>query len=87
MVGQYPLGTLLLLSNGEVGVVYMTPSNSEHVLRPVVRILVDGAGRAVEETKIVDLRERSSAGAFVRNVVRTVPPERLGVDVARALYS
>ena len=87
MVGQYPLGTLLLLTSGEVGVVYMTPSNTEHVLRPVVRILVDGAGRTVEETKIVDLRERSSAGAFVRNVVRTVPPERLGVDVARALYS
>ncbi|MEE2750018.1 MAG: HD domain-containing phosphohydrolase [Myxococcota bacterium] len=86
LVGRYPLGTMLLLSSGEVGVVYMTPSEQEHVHRPVVRLMLDRYGTRVQEVQLVDLREKDERGAFLRSAARVVKPEDLGVDLNRAMY-
>jgi HD-GYP domain-containing protein (c-di-GMP phosphodiesterase class II) len=86
MLGRYPLGSILLLSTGEVCVVFSTPVESEHVLRPVVKLLLDAQGESVQESQIVDLRERDDVGRFLRNIVKTVDPVSLGLDVTRALY-
>jgi len=86
LVGRYPLGTMLLLSSGEVGVVYMTPSEQEHVHRPVVRLMLDRYGTRVQEVQLVDLRERDERGAYLRSAARVVKPEDLGVDLNRAMY-
>jgi HD-GYP domain-containing protein (c-di-GMP phosphodiesterase class II) len=86
MLGRFPLGSALLLSTGEVGVVYSTPSEPEHVLRPVVRLVLDSAGERVASVEIVDLRERSEGGDYLRDIVRAVDPQTLGLDATRALY-
>ena len=86
MLGRYPLGSVLLLSSGEIAVVFSTPLESEHVLRPVVKVLIDARGEPLQETLIVDLRERDEVGRFLRNIVKTVDPASIGVDINRALY-
>jgi HD-GYP domain-containing protein (c-di-GMP phosphodiesterase class II) len=86
MLGRFPLGSALLLSTGEVGIVYSTPSEPEHVLRPIVRLVLDSRGDRVQEVEITDLRERSEGGDYVRSIVRAVDPQALGVDSTRALY-
>ena len=86
MLGRFPLGSALLLSTGEVGVVYSTPSEPEHVLRPVVRLVLDSRGDRVSSVEIADLRDRSERGEYLRNIVRAVDPQTLGVDVTRTLY-
>jgi len=86
MLGRYPLGSVLLLSTGEVGVVFSTPMEAEHVLRPVVKIMIDARGEPLRDSMIVDLRQRDEGSRFLRNIVKTVDPSSLGVDVNRALY-
>jgi HD-GYP domain-containing protein (c-di-GMP phosphodiesterase class II) len=87
VVGCYPLGSLLLLSTGEVGVVYMTPSDSEDLRRPVVRLLLDRFGTRVQESKLVDLRDKDEEGTWLRSAARVVRPEDLGVDLNRAIFT
>ena len=87
LVGCYPLGSLLLLSTGEVGVVYMTPSDADDLRRPVVRLLLDRFGTQVRESKLVDLRDKDEGGAWVRSAARVVHPEDLGVDLNRAIFT
>ena len=86
MLGRYPLGSVLLLSTGEVGVVFSTPLESEHVLRPVVKLLLDAQGEPIQESQIIDLRERDEVGRFLRSIAKTVDPVSLGLDVTRSLY-
>ena len=86
LLGRYPLGTTLLLSSGEVGVVFSTPVEAENVLRPVIKLLLDTQGEPVYGSQIVDLRERDEVGRFLRNVVKSVDPDSLGLDINRALY-
>jgi len=86
MIGRYPLGSVLLLSTGEVAMVFSMPVEAEHVLRPVVKVLIDAQGVPLDQSKIVDLRERDEIGRFRRNIMKTVDPSTLGVDVNRALY-
>ena len=86
MLGRYPLGSVLLLSTGEVCVVFSTPVEAENVLRPVVKILIDSSGSPVPSGMIVDLRERDEVGRYLRNIQKTVDPDSIGVDLNRALY-
>jgi HD-GYP domain-containing protein (c-di-GMP phosphodiesterase class II) len=87
LLGCYPLGSLLLLSTGEVGVVYMTPSDAKDLRRPVVRLLLDRFGTQLRESKLVDLRDKDEGGAWVRSAARVVRPEDLGVDLNRAIFT
>ncbi|MCB9745258.1 MAG: hypothetical protein H6741_12260 [Alphaproteobacteria bacterium] len=86
LLGRYPLGTVLLLDTGEIGVVYIPPADAAARNRPVVKLLTDADGDRVQETRLVDLQEKGADGAWARNVRRSVKPEDLGIDLARALY-
>ncbi len=86
MLGRYPLGSAVMLTSGEVGVVYMTPSDARHVRRPIVKLLLDSGGNRLAEPQLVDLRNQDGEGRYSHSVARAVDPESLGVDVNRALY-
>ena len=86
MVGRYPLGSTVMLTSGEVGVVYMTPSEPQFVRRPVVKLLLDRSGNRVAEPLLVDLRDQDGDGRYTRAIAKAVDPLSLGVDVNRALY-
>jgi len=52
-MGVYPIGSLVQLSSGEIGIVIKT--NSQSALRPIVKIFFDAQGKRVEQEKHIDL--------------------------------
>ncbi|HEY3024342.1 MAG TPA: HD-GYP domain-containing protein [Actinomycetota bacterium] len=84
LVGLFPVGSLVQLSTGEVGVVVR---NHERALgRPTIRLVLDAEGNAADATEI-DLSEKVPDGAFRWSVVRTIDPVEMGVDMLSLLAS
>ena len=84
LVGLFPVGSLVQLSTGEVGVVVR---NHERALgRPTIRLILDAEGSAAEATEI-DLSEKTADGAFRWSVVRTIDPVEMGIDMLSLLAS
>lgn len=84
-VGIFPIGSLVLLDSGEVGIVYKT--NPENVYRPKVRLIATPAG-VVTDFTVVDLSERDQAsGQYVRNIKRLLNSQDYGLDLSKFLYA
>jgi len=81
MVGVYPLGALVLLDNGEKGIVTAIPEDPELIDHPRVCLLHLNDGR-YEKGETLDLTESDPAtGAFRRNILRTLDPNEYGVSI------
>jgi len=84
LVGLFPVGSLVQLSTGEVGVVVR---NHERALgRPTIRLVLDPQGNAAETLEI-DLSEKERKGSFRWTVVRTIDPVEVGIDMLSLLAS
>jgi HD-GYP domain-containing protein (c-di-GMP phosphodiesterase class II) len=85
MLGIYPMGTLLRLDTGEVGLVNGTPGESDRGRPPVLLLTSDGKG-GFKKGKTVNLAERHpKTGAFLRNVKATFHPSTIGIQPAEFL--
>ncbi len=73
-VGLYPIGTLVELTTGEVGVVIQ--QNRVQRSRPRVLILLDAAKEKVEGYRVIDLREKAASTC---RVARTLPNDAFGL--------
>ncbi len=73
-VGLYPIGTLLELSTGEVGVVIQ--QNRVQRSRPRVVVMLDGDKQPVRSYRVVDLREPAHA---ILRVSRALPHNAYGL--------
>ena len=73
-VGLYPIGTLLELSTGEVGVVIQ--QNRVQRSRPRVVVMLDGDKQPVRSYRVVDLREPAHASL---RVSRALPHNAYGL--------
>jgi HD-GYP domain-containing protein (c-di-GMP phosphodiesterase class II) len=81
-IGVYPTGTLVHLSNQEVGVVIA--QNPERRLRPKLLVLLDGDKRAVSRPRYLDMLSTThdSAGEPLR-IITSLLPGSFGVDPAK----
>lgn len=81
-IGVYPTGTLVQMSNQEVGVVIA--QNPERRLRPKLLILLDGDKKPVARPRYVDMLATShdSAGEPLR-ILTSLLPGTFGVDPAK----
>lgn len=81
-IGVYPTGTLVHLSNHEVGVVIA--QNPERRLRPKLLVLLDGDKKAVARPRYLDMMSTThdSAGEPLR-IITSLLPGTFGVDPAR----
>jgi len=52
-IGVYPVGTVVVLSSGETGVV--TEIHRDHLLSPIVLIFIDSAGNLIDPLENIDL--------------------------------
>ncbi|MGV8074989.1 MAG: HD-GYP domain-containing protein [Syntrophobacteraceae bacterium] len=85
MMGSYPVGTLLRLDTGEIGLVMGYPKGVERSL-PQVVLLESDTHEELSRGEVVDLDERNpGTGTLKRNVLGTIQPETLGVQPARFL--
>lgn len=82
MMGTYPVGTVVVLDSGEVGVVMAANPAPEFCARPKVRLVLDPSGRRVDGVVVLDLSDRHAGAGFLRSVVRCDAPERFGIVVS-----
>lgn len=84
LLGLFPVGSLVRLSTGEVGVVIR--NHPELLARPTVRLVLDAGGSPAEPVE-VDVGERAPDGRFRRSVEGTVDPRHVGVDMTGLVSS
>jgi hypothetical protein len=80
MLGVYPVGTLVELNTGEIGLVSENPEQSDG-MPPLVTILLPADGQGYTRGETVDLAEReTSDGRYKRNILKTYNPALFGVQ-------
>jgi putative nucleotidyltransferase with HDIG domain len=82
LMGTFPIGSLVALSSGEIGIVFELNPDPRLVLRPSVKLITDTAGNKIDG-EIADLAERDEAtGRFRRTIATVLDPAKYGVEVA-----
>jgi len=80
MLGVYPVGTLVELNTGEIGLVSENPEQSDG-MHPLVTILIPAGEKGYTRGETVDLSEReTSDGRYKRSVLKTYNPALFGVQ-------
>lgn len=80
MMGTYPVGSLLELDTGEMGVVLDYPMQTGGS-RPRVILLEKGEHGAMKSGEMVSLAEKDSeSGAYRRNIVKSLNPAFYGIQ-------
>jgi HD-GYP domain-containing protein (c-di-GMP phosphodiesterase class II) len=86
IVGTYPIGSLVLLSTRELGIVYRPNPNPKWIDRPkVLLVFRDEKGNAKKE--IMDLTEIDGRGKFKRDVIKTLDPFKYHIDISQYFFS
>jgi len=80
MLGIYPVGSLVRLDTGEVGLVI--ENNAQAPLHPKVRIIFDPSGKKLTENIEIDLAH-SSADSGERNLVAPADPLIFDIDFTK----
>jgi HD-GYP domain-containing protein (c-di-GMP phosphodiesterase class II) len=79
-VGLYPIGSLVKLDTGELGLVYSTNQQPQFIDRPLVKIVSDPSGKL--EMNVIDLTDIDpSTGTFARTIVDYVTPSEYFEDL------
>ena len=78
MMGLYPVGTLVRLRGGEIGVVY--EQSGEDAASPRVKVIRDREGRDVEPYLVDVAGLREEAGGDGHEVMESLLPEKVGID-------
>jgi len=82
-MGIYPIGSVVELNTGEVGVV--VAMNRVRRLKPRVALVLDGNCRPYAEARTVDLLQRKGADGQSCDIDRVLEPGSYGIDPVRYL--
>jgi hypothetical protein len=80
-IGIYPVGTLVMLESGRIGVVL--EQFQDKLLQPLVRIFYDGKRQSYKPPEDVNLSKPFGGGAD--RVASYETPEKWGIDLSRFL--
>jgi HD-GYP domain-containing protein (c-di-GMP phosphodiesterase class II) len=75
-LGLYPIGTLVRIDSGDLGVVIYGGGEGERLSRPIIALI----GRDGKPGANVDLAERTPAGAYRWSIVQTEDPKKFGIQ-------
>jgi len=81
MMGVYPVGSLVKLNTGEVGLVYQSGASKEYPL-PVVLLLKKNRQNHLKADKLLDLNETDENGEPVRTIKKSYHPVQYGIQPA-----
>ncbi len=83
-IGIFPVGTLLLLSTGELAVVVATHDDPTLSDRPIVRLIADANGHELADPADVALDDKlPGTDRYARDIERVLDPATYGIDVSR----
>lgn len=85
-IGSYPMGSLVELSDGSLGVVFDLPDSLEHSNRPRVKIVADRNGEPITDGALLDLTERSSRGDFKYSIEHVYQGSDFGLSIANFFF-
>ena len=81
MIGIFPVGSLVALNTGELGVVVETNPEEAFVTRPKVKLVTDSTKNKIDG-EIIDLAEKEpESNQFKRTIVNTLDPEKYDVNI------
>jgi HD-GYP domain-containing protein (c-di-GMP phosphodiesterase class II) len=87
-MGIYPIGTVLRLNTGEVGIVVRRSKLSGDIDRAMIRVIADRRGIQITEEQFIDLGEVDpDTGEFIYSAVDTLSCQDLGVNPRDYLLS
>ena len=75
-LGLFPVGTLIRIDSGDLGVVIYGGGEGERLSRPIISLI----GRDGKPSGNVDLAERTPAGAYRWSIVMTEDPRKFGIQ-------
>jgi putative nucleotidyltransferase with HDIG domain len=78
VVGLFPVGSLVRLDTGVVGIV--THEHPDDVFRPQVKVILDAGGHRLDEPYLVNTWERDADGACAPAVTEAIEAEEVGLD-------
>jgi putative nucleotidyltransferase with HDIG domain len=82
LMGAFPVGSLVALNTGELGIVFDLNADPRLLLRPSVKLITDKEGNKVDG-EIVDLAERDpETGRYLRTIATALNPDDYGVEVS-----
>jgi len=82
MIGVYPIGSLVIMDTGEIGIVTEANPYASMAQRPTVKLITDRTGRKIDG-EVADLMEVDpQTHQFARTIVKTLDPEKYGIRVA-----
>lgn len=83
VVGVYPVGTLVFLNTGEIGLVFKI--NQDDLVRPSVRIIADKEGEKGSPVEVDLSKGDNITGEYPRYIVQALDPSRYRIDLSRYL--
>lgn len=82
MMGHYPVGSLVLLNAGEIGIVFEANPDPSEVFRPKVKIIADKDGNKMDGD-VVDLAEKDpQTRAYKRKIIKSLDPGKYQIQVS-----
>ncbi len=87
-IGNYPPGSLVELSSGEVAIVYGAGHGERPMDRPRVLLVRDAKGKDISPPRLVDLHAKiPGRKAFKRSIVRPLDPKAFGINPSGYLFA
>jgi len=82
MMGAFPVGTLVALNTGEIGIVFEINPEASFALRPSVKLITDRDGNKVDG-QIADLTEVDPrTGRYLRIILKALDPEEYNIKIS-----
>ena len=82
LVGIFPIGSLVLLSTGELGIVLKPNADPKWMDRPQV-ILISRDQKGYVKKELADLMATNGGNQFKRSIVKTLDPNKYHIDIAK----
>lgn len=82
MVGVYPVGSLVFLNTGEIGIVFANNPHASFAQRPKVKVIADAEGNKMDGP-VIDLTEVDPASRkFTWTIIKTLDPDAYEIPVS-----
>ena len=82
MVGAYPIGTVVSLDTGELGIVTEPNPEVAFMLRPEVKLITDEMGNKIDGKSVKLTEMDANTNEYKRTIVKSLDPHKYNINVS-----